>query len=386
MRGNLQSTPDNQTELYIGLMSGTSLDGVDAVLARLPHPSLQTQTAYERPYVIARWHEPFEPQLRAQLLELHTPQSNELHQAALISNALADLYARAVHKLLQQTNYTSDAIIAIGAHGQTIRHQPDLQYTIQLNAPARLAELTQIDVIADFRSRDIAAGGQGAPLVPAFHSYLFGDQQTRVILNLGGIANVTILEPNAPVRGFDTGPANMLMDAWCALHTGEPFDRGGQWGAQGKVSESLLNALIASQPWLSLPPPKSTGRDLFNLNWLQQTLIPFQNQLSPQDVQATLQQLTAQTVFDALQQLNIQPPIQHVYGCGGGVHNTALMDRFKTLGIHVTPTDELGVASQDMEAMAFAWLAWSHHHRIAIALSDVTGAQGPRVPGARWPA
>src|SRR5690554_3609628 len=246
--------------IYVGLMSGTSLDAVDAVVLRMHGPG--------QGKVVGGASLDIPPALRAELLALNTPGHDELGRAALASSQLAQVYAQAVGDALASTGLAASDISAMGAHGQTVRHRPDMGYTIQLNAPALLAELTGIDVIADFRTRDMAAGGQGAPLVPAFHAALFASDKTRVILNLGGIANITILGRDGSIRGFDTGPANMLMDAWIHRHRQLPFDADGTWAASASPSAALLASMLAD-PWFALPPPKSTGRDDFNEAWLE---------------------------------------------------------------------------------------------------------------------
>jgi anhydro-N-acetylmuramic acid kinase len=364
-------------------MSGTSLDGVDAVLANFD--------ALGKPTVIARAASAFEPALRETLFSLNTSGPDELARAALAANSLAALYAKLVAQTLEQAKLSSAQISAIGAHGQTVRHQPRLGYTIQLNAPALLAELTGIAVVADFRSRDVAAGGQGAPLVPVFHAGIFSTDYTRIILNLGGIANITILRPGADPLGFDTGPANALMDSWCQLHTQQSFDADGAWGAQGCINQALLNRLSEAEPWLTLPPPKSTGRDLFNLEWLEPRLqyclgrLEPGASLTPQDVQATLCAFTAATAARAIN--TYASDAQEVLLCGGGANNSALRkDLQAALPCVVTTTDIAGVGTQDVEALAFAWLAWAHQHGIAVGNPKVTGARGARILGATWPA
>lgn len=366
--------------LFIGLMSGTSMDGVDGVLVRL---SDGRQT---RPQVLADASLPMPGLLREQLLALNSPGPNELERAALAANALAHLYAQAVRQLLASHGCAPETVAAIGAHGQTVRHRPDLGYTVQLNAPALLAELTRIDVVADFRSRDVAAGGQGAPLVPPFHAAMFASDQPRAVLNLGGIANVTLLSPDAPPRGFDTGPANVLLDAWCLRHTGKPYDADGQWAAGGHVIPALLEHLIANEPWFVLPAPKSTGRDLFNMAWLEQRLTDCNTRNpAPQDVQATLQRLTARTVANAID--TAAPDTQDVLVCGGGARNSALLrDLAYCLQRPLTTTDSAGVPAQQVEALAFAWLAQAHLDRHPAGLPEITGACGARVLGALYPA
>jgi len=364
-------------------MSGTSLDGVDAVLARFDTEG--------KPTVIARAASAFESSLRDTLLSLNTPGPDELARSSLAANELVALYATLVAQTLKQAKLSSAQISAIGAHGQTVRHQPSLGYTIQLNAPALLAELTGITVVADFRSRDVAAGGQGAPLVPVFHAGIFSTSYTRVILNLGGIANITILRPRADPLGFDTGPANALMDSWCQLHTQQSFDTDGAWGAQGCVNKALLSRLSDAEPWLKLPPPKSTGRDLFNLEWLEPRLqyclgrLGPGERLTPQDVQATLCAFTIETAAQAI--MAYAPDAQEVLLCGGGANNSSLRRGLQAaLPCAVGTTDSAGVGTQDVEALAFAWLAWAHQQGLAAGNPKVTGARGARVLGATWPA
>lgn len=366
----------SQTSQIIGLMSGTSLDGIDGVLVQFEPGG--------PPRIISRANSDLPKSLRDELLALNKPGPDELHRAALAANSLSDAYADVVAILLSLSGLNPVQIAAIGAHGQTVRHRPELGYTTQLLAPARLAERTGICVIADFRSRDVAAGGQGAPLVPAFHRAMFGADEARVILNLGGIANVTLLKPDAPVLGFDTGPANMLLDLWCQRHTGKAFDENGDWAAGGTVSPALLAHLLEAEPWFGLLPPKSTGRDLFNAEWLTARLHGFEG-IDAQDVQATLLALTVQSITQALKRQGlVNSPI---YACGGGAKNAFLMQSLANRwpGL-VSTTDALGVGVQDMEALAFAWLAWAHLNKNAGNLPEVTGASGHRILGACWPA
>ncbi|UIP23921.1 anhydro-N-acetylmuramic acid kinase [Achromobacter deleyi] len=359
-------------------MSGTSIDGVDGVLARLADG--------QPPQVLASASLPMPENLRRELLALNAPGDDELARAALAANALARVYAQAVAALLKDAGLPAEDVSAIGAHGQTVRHRPDSGYTLQLNAPALLAELTGIDVVADFRSRDVAAGGQGAPLVPPFHAAVFGAQHGRAVLNLGGIANVTLLAPGQPARGFDTGPANVLLDGWCQRHLGRPYDADGRWAATGQALAPLLEQLIASEPWFGLPPPKSTGRDLFNMQWLDSRLATFDGpKPAPQDVQATLQRLTARTVANAIDAA--AAGTQEVFVCGGGAHNAGLMRELAyCLQRPVQPTDALGVPAQQVEALAFAWLAQAFVARKPAGLPAVTGARGARILGALYPA
>lgn len=362
--------------IYAGLMSGTSTDGVDGVLASFDTPN--------RPTILASCSIDMPTALRQELLALNLPGNNELARAAIAANSLARLYAQAINRLMEQSGVAPSDVAAIGAHGQTVRHAPEQGYTIQLNAPALLAELTSVDVIADFRTRDVAAGGQGAPLVPAFHHALFYCDHPRAVLNLGGIANVTLIAPDTPVRGFDTGPANALLDLWCQSKTGAAYDAQGQWAATGKVCEPLLGSLIASEPWFGLPPPKSTGRDLFNARWLQQRLAGY-TKLGDVDIQATLQALTAQTVANAIDQY--APQTQEVLVCGGGALNNGLMHDLATrLKCPIHPTSDFGVHEQMVEALAFAWLAWAYDNNQPAGLPSVTGARHSTILGARYPA
>jgi anhydro-N-acetylmuramic acid kinase len=373
--------------LFIGLMSGTSLDGVDGVLADLADSARRTQ-------VLAGASRPFDPALRRELLELNTPGDNELHRSALAANALARLYAAVVDDLLQRSGLAPAHITAVGVHGQTVRHRPQefdgTGYTLQLNQPALLAELCGIDVVADFRSRDVAAGGQGAPLVPPFHRAAFGDErQHRAVLNIGGMSNLTLLpaalqSPDAPLVGFDCGPGNALMDAWCQVHTGAAFDERGQWAAQGRVDAALLAAL-QNEVFFVKPPPKSTGRDLFNLQWLQRRLAGFES-LAAQDVQASLTELTAWACAKALIWGPVQPELLVV--CGGGALNDYLMQRLQSHlpSARVCSSAALGVAPTEVEALAFAWLAQQAVLRKTASIASVTGAQGARILGAVYPA
>lgn len=365
-----------RTEYYIGLMSGTSTDGVDGVLADLTNPGeIRTLATVSLPMPSA---------LRTELLALNLPGHNELDRAARAAQGLAECYAQAVAALCRDASLTPDQVRAIGAHGQTVRHAPEHGYSIQLNAPATLAEQTGIAVVADFRSRDIAAGGQGAPLAPAFHAAWFGCATPRVILNLGGIANVTILGQD--ILGFDTGPANMLMDLWAQQHTGHAYDRNGQWAAQGQCQPALLEQMLAD-PWFERPPPKSTGRDLFNTSWLQAklNLTPGATALAPVDVMATLLALTTHSIAQAVR--THAPQAREVLACGGGTLNDYLMRELaQTLPCPLATTLRDGMPVQMVEALAFAWLAHAHVHGLTATLPAVTGARHPSVAGCLYPA
>ncbi len=363
-----------QTTLFAGLMSGTSLDGVDAVIADFATP---------RPRVVSTAFVPYPSDLRDALLALNAAGHDELRRASELSVRLAVLYAEATQAALQAAGLAADDVAAIGCHGQTVRHQPAFGYSLQLNQPALLAERCGITVVADFRNRDIAAGGQGAPLVPAFHDRILRDaREHRVVLNVGGISNVTDLAPDRSTRGFDTGPGNMLLDGWAARHLGTAYDAGGAWAAQGAVLPDLLQTLLA-HPFLARPAPKSCGREEFNLDWLDTLVLSHHMAV---DVQATLLELTARSILDATWRECGRPDALLV--CGGGVHNVTLMRRLAALapGVRVASIAELGVSPDYLEALAFAWLAQCCLAGSAGNLPEVTGARGPRVLGAIYPA
>ena len=370
--------------LYIGLMSGTSLDGIDAVLAKIgPNGDTSLLDAVSTP---------FSPGLRQDLAELQSPGPNEIHRENQAGNALAVAYADAVKQLLAQAKLSSTEISAIGAHGQTIRHQANLThplaYTHQTLNPALLAELTGIDVIADFRSRDLAAGGHGAPLVPAFHAQQFATDKNIAVLNLGGIANLTLLPKDGEVKGFDCGPGNMLMDAWICDQQGHAFDENGVWASQGAINQALLSRMMAD-PFFSQAPPKSTGRDDFHLEWIQKQI--GHDNINAEDVQATLLQLTVDAALKSLE--SYAPQTQTLVVCGGGARNIALVDLFKSRAkalfnssLEIMTSDALGIDPQLVEGLAFAWLAWAHKEKRPANLPAVTGAKGPRILGACYPA
>lgn len=368
---------------YVGLMSGTSLDGVDGVLVRDSDESAAALQA------AAHLHVAMPQGLRAELLALNRPGANELHRAALAANAVAGLYAATVAQLLARAGLTPGEVRALGAHGQTVRHRPQEfdagGYTLQLLNGALLAECTGIDVVCDFRSRDLAAGGQGAPLVPAFHAACFARPGVDIaVLNVGGIANLTLLAADGSVRGFDCGPGNVLMDLWCQRHLGAPYDDAGRWAAGGRVRDELLGRLLA-EPYFDRAPPKSTGRDLFDAGWLDARLAG--STAAAQDVMATLAELSARGAVDALSRH--APGATALLVCGGGAHNRHLMSRLETLlagRATVRPTADAGVPPDQVEALAFAWLAREFLARRAGNVTSVTGARGPRVLGALYPA
>lgn len=376
-------------DYFIGLMSGTSLDGADGALVDFSRGSMR---------VVVAATESFDDSFRAELLALNTPTDNELHRAARAGNQLAAVYARVVYQLLELSadqGISAAQIEAIGAHGQTVRHLPqrtgteasEAGYTIQLNNPSLLAELTGIAVVADFRGRDVAAGGQGAPLVPAFHQSVFGRIDRAVtVLNLGGIANLSVLPAGGKgdILGFDCGPGNALLDAWCQRHTGQPYDAGGAWAASGKLLPALLASLL-EEPYFAAPPPKSTGRDLFSLTWLATKLLPFSAE-RPQDIQNTLTELTASACISCVRSYGKDST--ELVVCGGGAFNTHLMERLQTglPSMQVGASDADGLPPLQVEAAAFAWLARQAVSRQPGNLVSVTGAAGPRVLGAVYPA
>ena len=367
-------------ELYIGLMSGTSLDGVDGVLADFSSAP---------PAVLAHASRPFPVALRQELLALNSSGGDELQRAALAGNALVRVYSHVVHELLAAVRVAASSVVAIGAHGQTVRHRPQefdgTGYTLQLNQPALLAELTGIDVVADFRSRDVAAGGQGAPLAPFFHQALFARPGASVgVLNVGGISNITLLRADGSMLGFDCGPGNALMDGWVQQHLGRDYDDAGSWAAGGSVVPLLLERLRA-EPYFGRLPPKSTGRDLFNRPWLDGKLQGL-GATAPQDVQATLTELTAQAC--AAEVHRHEPRLARLIVCGGGALNTHLMRRLAALlpGIQVLSSAAAGLPPLQVEAAAFAWLARKTVRREKLELQSTTGARGARVLGCVYPA
>lgn len=361
-------------------MSGTSLDGVDVVLADF---------ADHRVRLVEHLRRDFAPELRAALADLQAPGHDELHRAAVAAQHLGHGYALAITELLRVAGVEPGEVRAAGVHGQTVRHQPEAGYTLQLNAPATVAELTGIDVIADFRSRDVAAGGQGAPLVPAFHDAVFRAPYARAVVNIGGISNLTGLPAVAnpePVIGFDCGPGNVLLDHWVSRHQGRAYDPDGAWGGTGHTHAGLLAALL-DEPFFLREPPKSTGRDLFNADWLDRHLKHFDPDpgISPQDVQATLARLTAVSIAQA--QRRWWPQANELIVCGGGAFNGALMRMLEAecSPVPVCGSATLGVAPDHVEALAFAWLAREYVEGNYGNLPAVTGARGGRVLGARYP-
>lgn len=369
-----------RNQYYLGLISGTSADGIDAALVRFDGDATHArpELAFGRTY-------PWDPALRARLVELGQRTAMlTLDEVGELDVRIGRAFAQAAKAAIEASGVATADIAAIGSHGQTLRHraQGEIPFTLQLGDPSTIAERCGLRVVADFRRRDVAAGGHGAPLVPAFHAAtLHSDAEDRAALNLGGIANFTLLPANGAVRGFDTGPANGLMDAWCLRHSGQAYDTGGGFAAQGRIDEALLARLL-DEPWFALPPPKSTGRDQFHLAWMESKL---RGDEAPADVQATLLALSVRTIADALRAA--QPHTQRVIACGGGVHNPLLMAALAAAmpGSVVESSAMHGLDPDFVEAMAFAWLARETLAGRPGNLPAVTGAAGPRVLGAIYP-
>ena len=362
---------------YIGVMSGTSLDGVDVVLAAIDDKMVAQQASLTWPMPIA---------LKEAVLSICQGQPLTLSQLGQLDTRLGKLFAEAVLALMAQEQLSAKDIVAIGCHGQTIWHEPtgDAPHTLQIGDNNQIAALTGVTVVGDFRRRDIALGGQGAPLVPAFHHALLAHPiERRIVLNIGGIANISLLFPDKPVRGYDTGPGNMLMDAWIWRQLGKPYDKDAQWASGGKVVLPLLQNML-SDPYFAAPAPKSTGREYFNYGWLERQLAIFPA-LDPRDVETTLVELTAVTISE---QVLLCGGCERLLVCGGGSRNPLLMARLSALlpGTEVTTTDEAGISGDDMEALAFAWLAWRTLAGLPGNLPSVTGASQASVLGTIYPA
>ncbi|QPR27227.1 anhydro-N-acetylmuramic acid kinase [Edwardsiella hoshinae] len=366
-----------KTGRYIGIMSGTSLDGIDVVLAAIDETLVARQGRYTHPMPAA---------VKAAILAMCQGQATTLAAVGELDRALGTLYAEAVNQLLAQQRLAPEEIMAIGCHGQTVWHQPDgpAAFTLQLGDNNRVAALTGITTVGDFRRRDMAYGGQGAPLVPAFHQALLAHpEERRMVLNIGGIANLSLLLPGQAVRGFDTGPGNMLMDAWIGRQCGRPYDADAAWGRGGRVHAALLAQMLAD-PYFARPAPKSTGREWFNLAWLERQLRHWP-EVAAQDVQATLAELTARSIAD---QVVLAGGCERLLVCGGGAHNPLVMARLAALlpGCEVALSDKYGVSADDMEALAFAWLAYRTLSGLPGNLPAVTGADRQTLLGAIYPA
>lgn len=367
---------------YIGLMSGTSVDGIDAALVSL--------SAGNRPVLVTTHAHPIDAATRGGIQALMREGPNEIERLGELDMALGELFAEAANAVIKKAGLAKKDIRAIGSHGQTLRHRPRAAhpFTLQIGNPSVIAERTGITTVADFRARDMAAGGQGAPMVPAFHHQMFhSPQRNRAIINIGGIANVTCLPADAlqPVTGFDTGPGNTLLDQWIHHHQGCGHDESGKWAASGQTSKELLGKLLAD-PYFRASPPKSTGREHFNMEWLQAHLKNLATPPSAADVQATLLQLTAKTIAQAIREF--LPQTQEAYVCGGGAHNRVLMSALagNMSGITVATTDNLGMSPDWVEATAFAWLAHQTMERQPGNLPSVTGAKRAVILGGIYPA
>jgi anhydro-N-acetylmuramic acid kinase len=376
------STPSTSAQYIIGIMSGTSMDGVDAVLVEFSKNTSQFQL---HSHVAL----PFSDALRKQFMELQTAHENEIEKEAIAANTLANLYAESVTQLLKNSTLSKHQIQAIGAHGQTIRHRPDLGFSKQSLNAARLADISGIHVIADFRSADIAAQGQGAPLVPAFHNAFFAKpNEISVVANIGGMSNISILDHHTTpftVSGFDTGPGNVFLDMWVTQHKGQTHDFNGEWARTGTIQHDLLTHLL-NEPFFEIPPPKSTGRDLFNADWLNTKLLSF-SQYTPQDIQTTLTAFTAKSLVHAINQYAAHATT--LYICGGGAYNTTLREYIQMYApshLKVNTSDHLGIAPNHVEAFAFAWLAKQFLEKKPGNLPSVTGANKEKILGALYPA
>lgn len=359
------------SELYIGLMSGTSVDGIDVALVDF---------SKKKPNILDTLYQKYTSELRQEILNLCEPGLNEINRLATLDVKLGQLFATAINTLLKKNALPASAINAIGSHGQTIRHLPASQFTLQIGDPNIIATETGITTIADFRRRDMSYGGQGAPLVPAFHQAIFAKKNTnRAIVNIGGIANITVLSDCGRVSGFDTGPGNILLDAWIEKHLTISYDKNGDWAAKGKIHSALLNKLL-DDPYFKLSPPKSTGREYFNLNWLMQYLSSFAA-IPIEDVQRTLLELTAISILKSIPFLNGE-----IFICGGGVKNNFLMQRLQTLGknLKIHSTEKCHIDPDWIEAIAFAWLAKQTLKKKTGNLPLVTGAKKETILGALY--
>lgn len=364
-----------EAHLFAGLISGTSVDGIDCALVDF---------ACQPPRLVATHCESFTGSLRSRILQLCSGEAVTLQILGETDIAIAHAFADATQALLRKAAVDASQVTAIGSHGQTVHHSPngDFPFTLQLGEPATLAELTGISTVADFRSKDMAAGGQGAPLAPLFHQFFFYTPHCpRLVLNLGGISNVSILarEDGQSVRGFDCGPANVLMDGWISSQRGQAFDEDGQWAASGKVNKALLEDFLR-EPYFAKAPPKSTGRELFNAHWLAEKLQAYPG-IEAQDVQATLLELTAQSIAEAI--ARHAPDADELVVCGGGAHNTALMSRLSERldNMKVFSSEALGLSPDWVEAVTFAWLARQCWLQQAVDCRQLTGARHPCILG-----
>jgi anhydro-N-acetylmuramic acid kinase len=364
-------------QLYIGLMSGTSMDGIDAALVRFENQHCQLINSIEQE---------IPEDLRLELMALSQAGDNEIDRLGRADRELAQHFSKACKRLLDNSDTRPDQVLAIGSHGQTIRHRPnnDPAFTLQIGDPNTIAQLTGITTVADFRRRDIAAGGQGAPLAPAFHQAVFSSSQhSRAIINIGGMANMSFLNCNGNISGFDTGPGNVLMDSWIQQCRHEKYDGDGKWAASGTVITTLLEQLLGHE-YFSKPAPKSTGREEFNLQWLNEII--GSGSFKAEDVQASLLELTAQTIIHEIKQL--PEPVNEIYVCGGGAYNSHLMQRLETLAHPrlLANTSLLGIPPEWVEASAFAWLAKQTLEKIHTKVRAITGAREDVILGGIYPA
>ncbi|MGY8871335.1 MAG: anhydro-N-acetylmuramic acid kinase [Pseudomonadales bacterium] len=361
-----------KADIYIGVMSGTSLDGIDVAAVRIDE---QLSFIKAQCFTIPE-------KVRQDILGLTQPTDNEIEKLGRLDIELGRLFADSINQFLQSVPFDTRQIVAVGCHGQTVRHRPEAGFTLQIGDPNTIAEITKLTVTADFRRRDIAAGGQGAPLVPAFHNNVFRSaDKNRIILNIGGMSNITLLpaDNSKTVTGYDTGPGNILLDAWINKHCGASYDKAGEWAASGQANQELLQQLL-NLPFFTEAPPKSTGREQFHLDWLEQVIHNHQ-QISAVDIQATLLELTARSIADAINVENLVNP--ELYICGGGVHNNALTARLSSLvkHSHIGTTEELGLHPDWVEAAAFGWLAHQTIKQLSGNLPSVTGAAQERILG-----
>ena len=356
------------SKILIGIMSGTSLDGIDIALTKIHKNKIS---------VLDFLHVNYPSRLKENILKLHFPEKNELEKSFLLSNELAILTGKGINRLLLKNNLSAKHIKGVGYHGQTIRHRPDKGYSSQIGNADLLSEITNLTVVSNFRNRDIAAKGQGAPLVPAFHKALFFSKlKNRVILNIGGISNITYLPKNGPIIGFDCGPGNILMDHWIKLNRNLNFDKNGNWAKKGQVIDDLLKYFLKDKFFNKLPP-KSSGRDLFNLDWIKKGI---KKNYSPEDIQRTLIELTATSIIDAIKK-NCSGT-NEIYLCGGGAKNVYLIEILKTkTNLSIKTTGDLNLPEQQVESVAFAWLANQTLDKKFNNSPDVTGAKGFRVLG-----
>ena len=363
-------------EYFVGLMSGTSIDSIDAVITKFEQNEIK---------VIASGNFPIPLNIHQEILSLCAPGENEINRMGILDNQLGALFAEACNQLLSDTQMNAEQIAAIGSHGQTIRHMPNSShpFTLQIGNPALIAELTNITTIADFRRADIAAGGQGAPLVPAFHQAIFSNPKTnRVIVNIGGMANITVLNGDNPI-GFDTGPGNVLLNAWIVKNKNHSYDHNGEWSASHIVDMDLLTQMIGDS-YFHAAPPKSTGREYFNLTWLEENIKKTDKAISAGDIQSTLCELSALSICNAINESASN--IDEIIVCGGGVHNQDLLKRIKSISSKkVLSTMQLGIDPDYVEATAFAWLARQALHNIPANMPSVTGASHHKVLGAIYP-